>query len=488
MSWAGSYNPVSKLKTPKNAQLCGFEGQRRAVDGIAPASLGGAVIKDITKVPAAIGAMDFRARQQDAEIDGLGQNLVIHGPEERRQADFGLIPRSGIEQQLVTSRAMICSFFTDKVQRRCTGLFILAAAQYGISLRREFLAPLRIAQRIGKRGCFFLEHVHINIQCMGRAWHQSRYRQRACACKKHTPVRVSVHHAFNIPEIRGISRGMKTILSIQSHVAYGHVGNAAAVFPLQRMGFEVVPVHTVQFSNHTGYGAWTGQVFSADHIRDVLNGLRERGVLSQLDAVLTGYLGDFSIGEMIIDVAREAGVPWCCDPVMGDVGRGFFVKDGIPEFFKQKALPLASIITPNQFELEFLTGQPITTLSEAQAACRTMHQLGVETVLLTSLIDHETQAHEIHMLASHKDGAQYMTTTPRLHFEIAPNGSGDATSAVFLGNLLSGLTLDQALEKTTASIFGLFDTTHQSSQRELALIAAQDSFTSPARTFTAIAL
>lgn len=281
---------------------------------------------------------------------------------------------------------------------------------------------------------------------------------------------------------------MKTILSIQSHVAYGHVGNAAAVFPLQRMGFEMVAVHTVQFSNHTGYGAWTGQVFSGEHINDIMKGLAERGVLSRIDAVLTGYLGDPAIGEMIAGIAEEAGVPWCCDPVMGDVGRGFFVKEGIPEFFKTTALPRAAIITPNQFELEFLVGQPITTLPEAQAACRTVHQMGVETVLLTSLIHHQTEPHEIHILASHKDGAQFLTTTPRLHFEIAPNGSGDATSAVFLGNLLNGCSLQQALENTTASIFGLFQKTHDLHQRELALIAAQDAFVFPSHTFKATAL
>lgn len=281
---------------------------------------------------------------------------------------------------------------------------------------------------------------------------------------------------------------MKTILSIQSHVAFGHVGNAAAVFPLQRMGFEVIPVHTVQFSNHTGYGAWTGQVFGADHIGDILKGIEARGALAQVDAVLTGYLGEAAIGEMIAGLADRLNVPWCCDPVMGDVGRGFFVREGIPEFFKQTALPRASIITPNQFELEFLSGQPITTLEEAQAACRTMHQMGVETVLLTSLIHHQTEPHEIQMMASHKDGAQYVTTTPRLHFEIPPNGSGDATAAVFLGNLLSGLPLDGALEKTTASIYGLFEKTHDLHQRELALIAAQDEYVQPAQTFKAIKL
>lgn len=278
---------------------------------------------------------------------------------------------------------------------------------------------------------------------------------------------------------------MKRILSIQSHVAYGHVGNDAAMFPLQRMGFEVTAVHTVQFSNHTGYGQWTGQVFPASHIKDILNGLNERGVLAGIDAVLTGYLGDPDVGKLIIETVGELEVPWCCDPVMGDVGRGFFVKDGIPDFFKHSALPVATIITPNQFELEFLSGQPITTLSEAQAACRTMHQYGVETVLLTSLIHHQIPAQDIQMLGSSKSGEQFLVTTPRLHFDIAPNGSGDATAALFLGNLLKGESLDIALEHTATSIYAIFKQTHDLKRRELALIQAQDFFADPVSLFNA---
>lgn len=278
---------------------------------------------------------------------------------------------------------------------------------------------------------------------------------------------------------------MTHVLSIQSHVAFGHVGNDAAVFPLQRMGIEVSAIHTVQFSNHTGYGAWTGEIFSADHIRTLLDGLAQRGVLGQLNAILSGYLGDPAIGALIADLAAELNIPWCCDPVMGDVGRGFFVKEGIPEFFKQTALPRAAIITPNQFELEYLSGDPITTLAEAQAACRVMHQLGVETVLLTSLIHHQTPAQDIEMLVSHQSGEQYVVTTPRLHFEIAPNGSGDATAALFLGNILQGRALGEALENTAGSIYSVFEKTHDLGQRELALIAAQDDYITPAHRFTA---
>lgn len=281
---------------------------------------------------------------------------------------------------------------------------------------------------------------------------------------------------------------MRHILSIQSHVAYGHVGNAAAVFPLQRLGFEVSAIHTVQFSNHTGYGAWTGEIFTPDHIDALLKGLEQRGVLDHLDAILSGYLGDVRIGALIRDTAKALHIPWCCDPVMGDVGRGFFVNEEIPEFFKHDALSSAALITPNQFELEFLCGQPITTLHEARAACRTIHQLGVQTVLLTSLIHHETPADQIHMLASGAGGDQYLITTPRLHFDVPPNGSGDATAALFLGNWLATNSLKEALEKTAGSIFGLFEKTHDLHRRELALIAAQDAFAAPTHHFKAEAL
>ena len=154
---------------------------------------------------------------------------------------------------------------------------------------------------------------------------------------------------------------MLNILSIQSSVAYGHVGNSAAVFPLQRLGIEVWPVITVHFSNHTGYGAWRGPVLGPDDIAEVLTGIEERGVLPSCNAVLSGYMGDAGLGRLIVDAAAKVKALnpqalYCCDPVMGDVGRGFFVRPGIPDFMRQTAVPAADIITPNQFELEFLTG------------------------------------------------------------------------------------------------------------------------------------
>src|SRR5688572_24371027 len=124
---------------------------------------------------------------------------------------------------------------------------------------------------------------------------------------------------------------MKKILSIQSHVAYGYVGNRAAVFPLQLLGYDVIAINTVQFSNHTGYGKWTGMVFEDRHIGDIVAGLEENGALDEVDAVLSGYLGDAALGGIVLDAvcrirAHRPDMIYCCDPVMGDTGRGFFVR------------------------------------------------------------------------------------------------------------------------------------------------------------------
>ena len=171
------------------------------------------------------------------------------------------------------------------------------------------------------------------------------------------------------------------ILSIQSHVAYGHVGNSAAVFPLQRIGVEVWPVQTVQFSNHPGYGAWRGRVFSAATIRLVVQGIEERGVLGECDGVISGYLGSPDTGEAVVEsVARVKGANpaarYCCDPVIGDVSQGVFVKPGIPEFMREHAVPAADVITPNQFELDHLTGRGARDLGAYRRHARRLSRPG----------------------------------------------------------------------------------------------------------------
>ncbi len=277
------------------------------------------------------------------------------------------------------------------------------------------------------------------------------------------------------------------ILSIQSWVAYGHVGNASAVFPLQRLGAEVWAINTVQFSNHTGYGAWRGQVFPASLIRDCVTGIEERGALSRCDAVLSGYMGDADIGEAILDaVARvKAANPaamWCCDPVIGDVGRGIFVRPGIPEFFRDRALPAADIAAPNQFELEWLTGGQITTLEGAKAAIRALQARGPRCVMLTSMHVEDTPADAIELLAA-EGGRFWRLRKPLL--PISVNGAGDAIAALFLLHRLRSGSAAEALSAAASSIHGVLRRTVEAGSREILTVAAQDEFVAPSQVFQA---
>jgi len=275
------------------------------------------------------------------------------------------------------------------------------------------------------------------------------------------------------------------ILSIQSHVAFGHVGNAAATFPLQRLGIEVWPIHTVQFSNHTGYGSWKGRVFDAGMIVEVMAGIEARGVLGKCDGVLSGYMGAADIGAAILDAVGRVkhanpAAKYCCDPVIGDVGRGIFVREGIPEFMREKALPAADIVTPNQFELDYLSRRESGTLRAARDAVKAVHDLGPRAILVTSLHTDETPADCIDMLASDETGC-FLVRTPKL--PLAVNGAGDAVAALFFAHYLRGEKIAEALSRAASSIFGVLAKTAESGAREIQLIAAQDQIVRPSRIF-----
>ena len=188
------------------------------------------------------------------------------------------------------------------------------------------------------------------------------------------------------------------------------LGIVPQFFRLQRIGVEVWPVNTVHFSNHTGYGAWRGMVLPAETVADIVQGIEERGVLQECDAVLSGYMGDASLGEVILDTFERVkranpNAIYCCDPVMGDVGRGFFVRPGIPEFMRDRAVPAATIITPNQFELEYLANRNVTDMESALASADQVMACGPSVVLVTSLRRRDASGDRIEMLAVDSDEA-----------------------------------------------------------------------------------
>jgi len=271
------------------------------------------------------------------------------------------------------------------------------------------------------------------------------------------------------------------ILSIQSAVAYGHVGNSAAVFPLQRIGVEVLPVYTVNFSNHTGYGAWRGPLISPDDVREVITGIEERGAFADIDVVLSGYQGGEGIGQVVIDtVARvKAANPdavYACDPVMGNAKSGCFVAPSIPVLLREKVVPVADIITPNQFELGFLTGTEPATIDETLDAADRARAMGPRTVLVTSVERPDRPEGTIEMLVVDDAGA-WIVQTPLLPMKA--NGSGDVTAALFTAHYRRTGSAADALARTTSSVYDLLRLTHESGKRELALIEAQDFYAEP---------
>lgn len=275
------------------------------------------------------------------------------------------------------------------------------------------------------------------------------------------------------------------ILSIQSAVAYGHVGNSAAVFPLQRIGVEVLPVHTVNFSNHTGYGAWRGPILSPVDVAEVIAGIEDRGVFPGIDVVLSGYQGSEGIGDVILDaVARvKAANPsavYACDPVMGNARSGCFVAPAIPVLLRERVVPRADIITPNQFELGYLTGTEPADLASTLDAADVARDMGPRTVLVTSVERPEGPDDTIEMLAVTDDGA-WIVQTPRIAMKA--NGSGDVTAALFTAHLRDTGNAALSLARTTSSVFDLLQNTFDSGQRELRLVESQEAYAHPRMQF-----
>lgn len=284
------------------------------------------------------------------------------------------------------------------------------------------------------------------------------------------------------------------VLSIQSWVTYGHVGNAAAVFPLQRLGAEVWAIHTVQFSNHTGYGDWRGQVFDGAAVRALADGMAARGALGRCDAVLSGYMGDVGIGAAILDAvarvrAANPAAVYCCDPVIGDAETGPYVRDGIETLLGDAALPAADLITPNLFELERLVGHACNTRASVAAAVAAvqarMRASGPRVVLVTSARTEETPADCLDLIAAGREGAA-LIRTPLL--DLRASGAGDVTAALFLYHWLATADAREAAARAAAAVHGLLRRTLAAGSPELLIVQAQDEFVTPSIRFAAVPL
>ncbi|MBS9438525.1 pyridoxal kinase PdxY [Photorhabdus noenieputensis] len=286
---------------------------------------------------------------------------------------------------------------------------------------------------------------------------------------------------------------MKNILSIQSHVVFGHAGNSAAEFPMRRMGVNVWPLNTVQFSNHTQYAQWKGCVMPANHLTEIVQGIEEIDQLKFCDVVLSGYIGSPEQGSHIIDIVKRVkavnpDVWYFCDPVMGHPEKGCIVAPGVAEFLCEEALPVSDIIAPNLLELETLSMQKVTNVEQAVVAARTLCDKGPDIVLVKHLSRAGYQTDRFEMLLVTKEHSWHVSR-PLVDFgERQPVGVGDLTSGLLLVNLLKGESLQTALEHVAAAVYEVMVTTKDMGEYELQIVAAQDRMVVPGHKFCATQL
>ena len=276
-----------------------------------------------------------------------------------------------------------------------------------------------------------------------------------------------------------------TLISIQSHVVYGHVGNSAAVFPLQRLGCEVWPIHTVQFSSHAGYQGWRGRAFEAALIDECVAGLKAIGVLSRCDGVISGYLGKAETGEAALRayaavLAANPRARYFCDPVIGDEGRGVYVDPAVADFLRERAVPAAEVVTPNAFELAWLTGCDVGSLAGLREALALLRARGPKVALVTSARLESTPSDALDMIACEGD-VLWRLQTPKL--PIAVNGSGDLVAALFFLHWLRTGSAAQALASAGSAVYAVVAATAKAGSRELQIVAAQDEIVTPSRRF-----
>jgi pyridoxine kinase len=279
------------------------------------------------------------------------------------------------------------------------------------------------------------------------------------------------------------------ILAIQSHVACGHVGNSATTFPLQRLGFDVWPVHTTQLSRHKGYPDWAGDNLEADHVGRVLHGL-QAPFIEQNGAVLTGYLGSASVGREVAKFLRsirasDANISVHCDPVIGDTKPGVYVEAELVDVYREEIIPLTDCLSPNLFELSVLVNEKLAGKTAAVQAARELIKQGPTKVLVTSVI--EPGSDQIATLLVTKNEA-WAVETWLLEAEKIPNGLGDLTSALFLAALIEYGDPDQALGKAVDQVYCQLEAAVEAGSGEMQLVKNQDLIPYPHWSFEILSI
>jgi pyridoxine kinase len=285
-----------------------------------------------------------------------------------------------------------------------------------------------------------------------------------------------------------------SVISIQSQVAYGHVGNSAATFPMQMHGIDVIAVPTTLLSNRPGYPTIRGRVLEAQLVRDLLRGIKERGAVETSSMILSGYLGSAEIAAVVADFvarakARNPELAYCCDPVLGDRDRGLFVQADIPPLVRDLLCPLAELITPNHFEFEWLCGAKATTSDQMIAQAQTLLGRGPSTIVVTSaeLADTPIDAIETLAIEQTSDGVKaWRVRTPKL--PISPSGTGDLFASLLVSARVNGADTPEALGHAASAIFAVLERTAIAGTEEMRIVESAELLVHPKRRFDAVAV
>lgn len=267
------------------------------------------------------------------------------------------------------------------------------------------------------------------------------------------------------------------VLSIQSEVVYGHVGHQASRFILERMGHPVWAAPTVLFSNHLGHKTVTGRVLPAAEVRELIDGLRQLGVLGKANAVLTGYLGAPETAALVAEIVAEVkeanpAALYICDPVIGDQGT-MYVKPALAEALADILVPIADVLLPNVYELGHLTGRVVQNRAEAEAALRYLAAGTQARAIIGTGIPDPAYPGELAIMAL-TDGHLSVATTP--YHPIFASGTGDAFAALFTARYRRDQNLGAAIAAAARAMDIIVGATSAAKADELRIIETQEKW------------
>ncbi|WP_153448996.1 pyridoxal kinase [Vibrio algicola] len=279
---------------------------------------------------------------------------------------------------------------------------------------------------------------------------------------------------------------MKGIISIQPHVVYGHDGNSSAVFPIQRMGIDIWPIHTGQYSNHTQYQqGWTGRSYPADDINAAIQGLDNIHQLSNCQAVISGYLSNTeqctAVNQAITQVKnRNHSALYVCDPAIENHVEASVHFEQIQTQIIQQLVPISDVVVSNQYELEQLTGLKINNIEDAIYACQRALTMGPNIILIKHLPIVAEKTCTM-MLATPK--VIYISQRPWIEFTRSPVGVGALVTALFTACLVNQMSPVAALQHTNNALYGVLELTRDNNSCELETVSAQYEFVEPTFNF-----